>query len=429
MALLHVLCLLQPRYDFELLVAHLNHGFRGKESERDACFVESVARELGLPFEIETVDVPAYKKSLSLSSQEAAREVRYRFLEEVRRKTNASKIAVGHNADDQAETIMMWLLRGTGLKGLGGMPPVRDGIIRPLIETSRDEIESFLKKRKVSYVVDSSNLKTDYLRNRLRRELFPLLKKEYNPRIIKSLVNTSNILSLENEWIEEYIKPYLEQMVIAEDGKSIVVDIRELLTLPLPLELRCIRNVLKRVKGDLKRIGYAHINAIVEILLSNEPHKELKLPGAIRVEKSYYRLRITSEQTKVITFNYRFNSLPDSVHISEIGRKMCFSLVDGNSCILSTEDPYTAYLDANKVEMPLVIRSFRPGDRFHPFGMKKGEKKVKDFFIGEKVPLMDRRRIPLVFCGNILAWVGGMRTNHRLRVTRKTRKILRIEMN
>ena len=167
MALLYLLDHIKEDYNLTLKVAHLNHGFRGREAQREAQFVEEIAQQLELLFEVKTFDVPAYKKKSSLSSQEAARVIRYRFLKDVGRRFHASKIALGHNADDQAETMMMWLLRGTGLKGLSGMPPVREGgIIRPLIETTREEIEAFLKKNEIPFVIDSSNQKTQYLRNK-----------------------------------------------------------------------------------------------------------------------------------------------------------------------------------------------------------------------------------------------------------------------
>jgi tRNA(Ile)-lysidine synthase len=428
MAVLYLLHHLGKRYDLVLQVAHLNHGFREREAQRDAHFVEHAARELGLPCVIETFDVPAYKKSRSLSSQEAARIIRYRFLEEVRKKTNASKIALGHNADDQAETLMMWLLRGTGLKGLGGMPPVRDGIIiRPLIETTRKEIETFLSKKDIPFVVDSSNQTTDYVRNRLRQELFPLLTKNYNPQIVKKLVNTASIISLENEYLENISKVMLDEIIVSENRTSVVIGSKELLALPLAMQLRCLRTVLEKVKGSLKKISSIHLYDMLGIVVSGEPHKVLKLPDGIRVEKSYFRLKVTSNQVVQLPFYYHYSSIPDRVILKEIDRELSFKLINGRRGVSTNKDPCVAYLDAEKVSMPLIIRNARPGDRFQPFGMK-GEKKIKNYFIDEKVPQGERKRIPLVFAGDMLGWVGGMRINHCLRVTSGTRRVLKIAM-
>lgn len=428
MALLYALNQIKEKYNLVLKVAHLNHGFRGEEAQREAQFVEEMAQKLELPFEVKAFDVPAYKKKSSLSSQEAARVIRYQFLEDVRKKFNAKKIALGHNANDQAETLMMWLLRGTGVKGLSGIPPVREGgIIRPLIETTREEIEVYLKEREIPFVIDSSNQKTDYLRNRLRHELLPLLEEHYNPQLVKSLVQTASILRREDEYLENIAKDLLKEIVVSKDSRSVVIDSKGLLALPSVIQMRCVRGVLEQVKGDLRRISSTHIYDIIKIVSNDKPHRVLKLPEGIRVEKSYNHLTVTLHQTAPPPFYYQFTSLPDQVSIEEIGREMRFETLEGGNHLIDKENFDLAYLDEGKVLMPLTIRNAKPGDRFQPLGMK-GEKKIKDFFIDEKVPLKERKRIPMLFFGDLLGWVGGMRINHRLRVTKGTRKILRIEI-
>lgn len=428
MALLYALNQIKEKYNLVLKVAHLNHGFRGEEAQREAQFVEEMAQKLELPFEVKAFDVPAYKKKSSLSSQEAARVIRYQFLEDVRKKFNAKKIALGHNANDQAETLMMWLLRGTGVKGLSGIPPVREGgIIRPLIETTREEIEVYLKEREIPFVIDSSNQKTDYLRNRLRHELLPLLEEHYNPQLVKSLVQTASILRREDEYLENIAKDLLKEIVVSKDSRSVVIDSKGLLALPSVIQMRCVRGVLEQVKGDLRRISSTHIYDIIKIVSNDKPHRVLKLPEGIRVEKSYNHLTVTLHQTAPPPFYYQFTSLPDQVSIEEIGREMRFETLEGGDHLIDKENLDLAYLDEGEVLMPLTIRNAKPGDRFQPLGMK-GEKKIKDFFIDEKVPLKERKRIPMLFFGDLLGWVGGMRINHRLRVTKGTRKILRIEI-
>jgi len=427
-ALLYALYQLRESFDITLQVAHLNHGLRGREALRDVRFVENCAHELGLPCVVETCDVPSYKKNYSLSSQEAARIVRYQFLEEVKEGTGASKIALGHNANDQAETLMMWLIRGTGLKGLGGIPPVRNGfIIRPLIETTRKEIAVFLDKKNIPFVEDSSNRKNDYLRNRIRHEIFPLLEEHYNPQIVKKLVNTAYILTLENEYLEDNVQKILDYIIIDRKPASATIGIKELLALPLALQLRCLRAVLEKVKGDLRRITSIHLFDILGIVARGAPHKGLKLPGGIRVERSYLRLKITSKQSTTLPFNYQYSSIPDRVCLNEIGKEMVFNLVGRRNVVLKNTNPHVAYLDADKVLMPLVIRNAKPGDSFQPFGMR-GEKKIRTFFSDEKVERNERKRVPLVFGGNLLCWVGGMRIHHNLRVTSSTKRVLKIEL-
>jgi tRNA(Ile)-lysidine synthase len=428
MALLSVLHQMQENYNLQLQVAHLNHGFRGKEAARDAQFVHDMAQRFGLPCEIKTFDVPSFKKRSTLSSQEAAREVRYQFLEDVRQRCNASKIALGHNADDQAETLMMWLLRGTGLKGLGGMPPVRGGIIiRPLIETTREEIEAFLTERSIPFVVDSSNQNPDYLRNKVRQQLFPLLKEHYNPQLVKRLANTAEIVRIDNEYLEYKTQAILDNIIVSRDSTSAVINSSALLALPVALQVRCMRSVLEKVKGNLKRISATHLNAILKILSNDKPSKVLQLPDGIRVEKSYQRLKLTRHQSAPLPFHYSFTAIPDRVRIQEIGREMHFAIVEGNDHAGSDNNARVACLDEGKVVMPLTIRNVKPGDRFQPLGMQ-GKKKLKDFFVDEKVSLAERKRIPLVLCKEVVVWVGGMRIDHRLRVTKNTRKMLTIAL-
>ena len=427
MALLYALNQIKRNYDLELKIAHLNHGFRGEEAKREAQFVEDIAQKLELPCEVKTVDVPAYKRKNSLSSQEAARVIRYQFLENVREHFQAKKIALGHNADDQAETLMMWLLRGSGLRGLSGIPPVREGvIIRPLIETTREEIEAFLKERGIPFVVDSSNQQIHYLRNRLRHELFPLLRENYNPQLVKNLVQTASILRTEDECLEAIARDSLKKIIVSEERGSVIVDIKSFLALPLAIQLRCLRSALGQVKGDLRRISSTHLYDIIKVVSNDEPNKVLKLPEGIRVEKSYHYLIVKLRKAAPPPFYYHFTSIPDQIRIEEIGKEMTFKIVEDDHSVRK-KNPHIAYLDGEKVLMPLTIRNSKPGDRFQPLGMR-GEKKIKDLLIDEKVPLAERRRVPLLFFGDVLGWVGGMRINHQLRVTKSTKKVLKIEI-
>jgi len=426
--LCHVLHRLRGSYNLDLTVAHLNHGVRGAEAARDARFVERFAHGLGLPCVVQEADVPAFCRENSRSFQEGAREVRYRFLEEVRNRCRANKIALGHNADDQAETLMLWLLRGSGLKGLGGMPPVRDGvIIRPLIETTREEIEAYLRNREIDFVTDSSNLKGEYVRNRLRREIFPLLKKDFNPQLVKTLVTTASIISMENEYLDKIAHKKLKTVLASQNENGAVVDCDRFAALPPVIQLRCLRAILAGLKGNLMRISAAHLYDLMGIMAGAESHKTLKLPDGIRAEKSYRFLTLTTGLAAITSpFSYHFEAMPEQVVIPEIGKRMTFTLLRRRG-MAPERNPAVACLDADGVRMPLTVRSAKPGDFFQPLGMG-GKKKIQDLFTDAKVPGAERRRIPLVLFGDEVAWVGGMRINHRLRVTAKTRRVLKIEM-
>jgi len=427
--LCHVLHRLRGSYNLTLTVAHLNHGVRGSEAARDEEFVVSFARGLGLPCVVKQENVPAYCREHSRSLQEGAREVRYRFLQDVRLQCRAGKIALGHNADDQAETVMLWLLRGAGLKGLGGMPPVRDGIIiRPLIETTREEIEAYLRIRGIDFVTDNSNLKGEYVRNRLRREIFPLLKKDFNPQLVKTLVSTASIISMENEYLDEIAQKKLKAVLASQNESSAVIDCARFAAVPPVIQLRCLRAILVGLKGNLMRIGAAHLYDLMGIMAGAEPHKTLKLPDGIHAEKSYRFLTLTTGPAcSTSAFSYQYDAVPKQVVIQETGMRMTFTVLQRRSVMALESNAAVACLDADRVRMPLTVRSAKPGDSFQPLGMV-GKKKIQDLFTDEKIPRAERRRVPLVLFGDEVAWVAGMRINHRLRVTGKTSRVLKIEM-
>jgi tRNA(Ile)-lysidine synthase len=261
----------------------------------------------------------------------------------------------------------------------------------------------------------------------VRQQLFPLLKEHYNPQLVKRLAKTASILRIDNDYLEYKTQAVLDNIIVSRDSTSAVINSSALLALPVALQVRCMRSVLEKVKGNLKRISATHLNAILKILSNDKPSKVLQLPDGIRVEKSYQRLKLTLHQSASLPFHYSFTAIPDRVRIQEIGREMHFAIVEGNDHAGSDNNARVACLDEGKVVMPLTIRNVKPGDRFQPLGMQ-GKKKVKDFFVDEKVSLAERKRIPLVLCKEVVVWVGGMRIDHRLRVTKNTRKMLTIAL-
>jgi len=223
--LLYSLYFLSDKLKCSLIVAHANHGLRGEQSDREAEFVRKIADELKLPFVIEKIDVLGYMGEKGLSKQAAARELRYDFFERAAKNTSANKIALGHNADDQAETVLMRLLRGSGASGIAGMRAVRDKIIRPLIEIKRDEITEFVKEKRLRYVEDPSNLEPYYLRNKIRLNLIPLLKEEYNPNIVDTLRETAEIIRDEDEFLESYCLTILSDIIQSKGNEAIEIDV------------------------------------------------------------------------------------------------------------------------------------------------------------------------------------------------------------
>jgi len=266
MALLHALWEIHGDFRLSLVIAHLDHGLR-PEGEREANFVRKVAGRLGIPFYHKRADVRPWQER-GLTLQEAAREVRYAFLGEAAQAYRATKIALAHTADDQAESMLMRILRGSGTRGLSGIPPVREGMyIRPLIGAWREEVESFLKERKVPYLQDPSNQSDQYLRNRVRHELLPLLQR-YNPKVRQVLVQMADLFRAEEAFWQKFVEEKFPSVVRSRKKDSITLDIPSLTAQPLPLRLRFFRHAIEKLLGSLRRMSLPHILAIESLLES-----------------------------------------------------------------------------------------------------------------------------------------------------------------
>ncbi|MEK6583299.1 MAG: tRNA lysidine(34) synthetase TilS, partial [Nitrospirota bacterium] len=284
--LLHVLKELQDEYNLSLHIAHLNHGFRGAEADEDAMFVQGMGDSLGIPVIAEYSDIPAYARTERKSKQEAAREVRYRFFSSVADKTGADRIALGHTADDQAETFLMRLLRGSGSHGLSGIPPVRERIIRPLIGVFRDEIDEYLSMHDIRYRIDSSNLTAVYLRNKIRLELIPYLAKEYNPNIMETIIRNLNILRDEDIFLGNYVNRIYKDVVINESEVMIQFDAGKLRSCEEPVKRRVIRCAVESVKGEGNvALSFQHVEDALS-LLQHDKEGEIHLPSGIVAERS-----------------------------------------------------------------------------------------------------------------------------------------------
>ena len=425
--LLHALNELKNEYSLSLIVACLDHGIRGSESRMECEFVESLAKRSNLPFESHSVDVLSIKKKYKISTQQAARNVRYEFFLDIRRKYSAQKVALGHNADDQAETVLMRLLRGAGLKGLSGIPPVRDGIfVRPLIEVQRCDIEEHLKKNNREYIIDSSNKDDIYLRNKIRNSLVLLLTNHYNPRIVRNLVRASEILRKEDEFLDEIASDFFSGSCVRRNDECVTLDISRLMEFPESMQMRVMRKAIELYSGDLQRIGFKHMESMMGIISQKGANRSINLPGGIIAERRYNELMIRRKREEK-PFHYLFNEIPRTVTLEEIGKKVDFRVMERGDDFRLPTDPCIAFLDLSEIKLPLIIRCFKEGDRFQPLGMK-GTKKLKDFFVDSKIPKSIRRDIPILVFNEMIVWVMGYRIDHRVMVDESTRKILEVRL-
>ena len=414
---------LRDELGIQLIVAHFDHGLRSGEDDEETRFVQSMARSLDLPFETKKAGRRVSEAGSSL--EEWARNARYRFLEDVKDRLSAQKIALGHNLNDQAETVLMRMLRGSGPSGLSGIPPLRDGkIIRPLIELTRGEIESYLEQKGLCFVTDSSNLETRHLRNRIRLELLPLLR-EYQPQIVELLGQTAGIMREDEDYLEERAEQWVKEMTVTRASDEVTIPLSSFTKLPEALRNRVIRSVLKRIGGSLRRVSMRHIEAINSVASGKKPQSLLNLPHRVIARRAYDTLVFkVFEKTGSDDFCY-FLTCPATFHVDAVGSTVSLMEIENRELPDMGMSPWIAFLNADLITYPLMIRNFRPGDRFVPFGMR-GHKKLKDFFMDLKISSQVRTQIPILVQGNTPIWVCGLRIDDRFKVIPSAKKILRV---
>ena len=430
MVLLHLLSAYREAFDLSLIVAHVNHGFRPEESEKEAKLVEKESARLGFTFEYGQFNVREFQKLGGLSPQDAARRIRFHFFYELLQKHQAQKIALGHNADDQVETVLLRLIRGSGLQGLKGILPIREGrVIRPLLEVGRGEIEAFAIEKKISFLFDSSNLKKDYLRNRIRLTLIPLIEREYQPNFKEAVLRTSSILRGENDYLEKGAEEAY-QKIVREEGGTFSFKFSEYESLHQAIQWRVIKRMLGKIDdgGMVMEEGeWSDVHKIYQRLRQSSPSFLLKLTHGVRVEKRYGLVLLGEGGVSPLPPFEVELTFPGRTFIEEIGKEVVIEETDRDQ-LRSFNGPSTAALmDYESLQFPLKMRNFRAGDRFDPLGVK-GTQKLKDFFIDHKVPKFERPRVPLLIAGEMIAWIVGYRIDERVKVTGKTKKVLKVKI-
>ena len=295
-ALARVLLCLAPERKLRIGLAHLHHGLRGGNADHDQAFTREFAAMYNLPFFWEKKEIPALAKQTRTSVEEAGRNARYAFFARIAATHGFTRIATGHNRDDNAEQVLMGLLRGSGSKGLAGIPPIReDRFIRPLIDCSRREILGFLDDLDQAYVMDASNQDPGYLRNRIRCRLIPVLEKEYNPAIKEGLHRISSILYEEERFLDGLAAEAFETCMEKTDTDAVFLSIKAVTRLPGALVPRVLRCAIRSVKSDLRQITHDHVRAIQHLLKEAEPGRHLDMPGQIRIYKTRYQIIFKKE--------------------------------------------------------------------------------------------------------------------------------------
>jgi len=398
-ALLHGLHALKDTYNLELFVCHLNHQLRGEDADGDAGYVKELSDSLDIKSYIYSRDVASLAKEMKMSFEEAAREIRYALFDEVLLKTGATKIAVAQNMNDQAETILMRLFRGSGLEGLTATKFKRDNIIRPILATSRENIEKYCLENQLNFRTDHTNFETDYSRNKIRLELLPYVKEHFNEKVIEKLFDTTQLLSDDLQFIEKHVDAIYNKCVLTD---------RVLLS-DLELDDAILSRVLRKIIDEsvsLKGISSEHIKELMTMVKLKKHGNERKVK-TLTFEISYDKLLFFSDD-------------PSSLEMVNLD-----NYIDYNGYRLeklkavNKKDINTITIDEDKLKGNLSVRTRKPGDRFSPLNMK-GTKKLKDFFIDLKIPAHERDDILLLCDEEQIIWVVGYRLSDLYKVDSTT---------
>jgi tRNA(Ile)-lysidine synthase len=435
-ALLHILYDLREELELRLEVAHLQHGIRGEQAQEDARFVEALAAKMKLPFHLKEVNLRHIKSAAGKGNVEAlGRDERYRFFAAVAREHRLDKIATAHTQDDQAETMLMWLLRGSGLKGLGGMSPrhrlngtniasdSRLIVIRPLLTVSRAEIEEYLNEKYLTFRIDPSNQDTRFLRNWIRLKLIPQLKEKIDRNLPSRLAQQAELIREEDELLDALAKAALEETRNAEGMNR-----RSLLKHGKVVQRRLLRLWIEKTRGHLRGLDFQHVEALLDLIIAGPPQSRLAIPGGWELVKEYETLRLEkrsrSLKQQCACYSYELQ-VGEDLHVREArltieAREILPPLPSPPADLMGV------FFDRASLAGKLTMRNFRPGDRFQPLGMR-GHKKVKELFIEKKIPLSVRASLPLLVLGDEIIWIPGYGRSEVGKVTPDTKVILNLK--
>jgi tRNA(Ile)-lysidine synthase len=432
--LLHILFKLRKKLEVELFVAHLDHQLRGAESEADANYVETLAKSLNIPVIVGKKDVKVYRKEQRISLEEAAREVRYQFLTDVADNISASCIVTGHTSDDQVETILMHIIRGTGTRGLISLKPYNHRqlkgstipIVRPFLEISRRQTVDYCKENKLIPRLDTSNLSLSPLRNKIRQQLLPLLM-DYNPAIKDALLRIATIANDEIVFLDKEVSR-MWPMVVTQKEDMIILNKERFTELPTAIQRHLLRTAIEKLLSSLKDIETRHIEEILAVL-DKPAGRQINLPRELifSIEYDKYLLGLTTVN------NCPYSVIGDDCSINVPGETefpgwLVSAEIIKQQGITKEQDMFTAYLDLDIAGNQIKVRHKKVADRFQPLGMT-GSKKLSEFMIDAKVPHNWRERIPVVYSPRQILWLVGYRIDNRVKVTKETQRVLKLKFS
>ncbi len=407
--LLWILKELEKRWGFSLTAVHVHHGIRGEEADEDEAYVQSLCRQWGISCRCIHVDVPHLARQENMTLEEAGRKARYDAFEAAEAQSGSARIAVAHHRDDNIETILMNLFRGSGLKGISGMEPMRGNVIRPLLCVRRSQIEAFLRQEGIAWRTDSTNLQTEYTRNKIRHTFLPMLEEAF-PSAGEHLLRTAQLAGEAGRWIAGEACTFLEKNS-APCESGIQIDRAALQEQHPALQKEIVRQALVKSGVGLKDISGRHIEEIC-LLAGKGVGKSVSLPGKCEAKNGYETMRLGIRQEKRSAKCESFR-----MEVRQFPYK---------KTVKFPENRYTKWFDYDTITDTIVLRTRKTGDRIqvHP----NGSKKLKDYMIDVKIPREQRDQIPIVAAGNQVLWVVGYRISEAFQVKSGTKQIIQITL-
>jgi tRNA(Ile)-lysidine synthase len=436
--LLSVLKELATHSKMKVSAVHINHGLRGAESDSDALFVEDMCTRMNIPFVCEQVSLN-FRKTGSVQAE--ARTLRYAAIRQVALRIGADKIALAHTADDQAETVLLWMMRGAGAAGLAGIPVIRDGMwIRPFLSVQKKDILTYLQQKGLEFRTDSSNAKLIYLRNRVRLHLLPVLER-INPAIVRVLGRQAMIVSEENRYLDQLATDQMSSLCIRDQDGEVLLDREKFLQIPLAMQRRIVRMIIRKVTGTTQGPTFATVDLVLARMLHAQCGSVFNAAG-VMASRQHYALRFSANGQVGRTLDDdgrsgEITELPCDAPVQLTGplagQVMRLSLIEGSDGPAFPRETLTGscrcvVLDADTFSLPVWIRSWQPGDWFQPVGMEGKRKKLQDFFSDRKVPRDARSHVPCLVAPEGILWVAAYRADHRFRATTVTKRRLHVEL-
>ena len=419
--LLVVLNEMKKEFDLILKAVHVHHGLRGEEADRDRDYSEEISKKLGVEFTCVHVDAASYAKEHGMSVEEAGRHLRYRIFEEERKQFEGTKIAVAHHGDDQAETILYHLFRGTGLKGLGGIRPVRGNIVRPLLCIGREEILAYLSEKGISYCEDSTNNGTEYARNRIRKVILPQIKEQLNKKAGTNIIHAGEMAAKADAYLEKQAKRVMKNHGIykyKEDGSvyQCGIDVQSLIKEDDIIRSYVIRLMIQSFHQSMKDITMIHVESAAALIFGSGGRR-VDLPLGLTAVRTGTDLWIKKKKIKDPVDKHQENCLPD----------VNFSVFSYKKGMEIPKNGYTKWFDYDKIKCALSVRYRETGDYMMLAG--GGRKTIKSYFIDAKVPKEERGKIPLIAEGSHVLWVIGYRISEYYKITDDTHTVIQMQLD